>query len=331
VGDKYDGGWKWKNGFAHGDFIYGIPYDANKFLKYNIKTESSELVGDDFGDNFSTRWMSGAVANDGCLYCFPLMRTRIVKFNPNDDTTIFVGGEIEGDYKFSGTIKAKNGYLYGIPFEANRVAKFNVATQTITFIGNDYEGGAKWMGGVEGMDDNIYGVPYEHDKWLKIDIATETTSLVGDASSKYKNCKYNGGVIGEDCNVYTVPNRARKVAKFNTTTQVMSAVGDRYDGNYKWSGGVLHSNGYIYCAPLSNNKVLKIKTNHIRDEGNNLLESNASLTELDKYINSYQFEYIYATHRTFYDRLVSYRNNLIVEIAKLSLDSLARSRESNDE
>ena len=60
--------------------------------------------------------MSGAVADDGFLYCFPYGLNRILKFNPNDNTTIFVGEEIEGRGKFSGTTKAMNGCLYGIPF-----------------------------------------------------------------------------------------------------------------------------------------------------------------------------------------------------------------------
>ena len=55
-----------------------------------------------------------------------------------------------------------------------------------------------------------------------------------------------------------------------------------------------------------------------------LIESNASLTEFNKYINSYQFEYIYVTHRDLYDRLVSYRNNLIVETAKIVLESFTK-------
>ena len=319
VGEEYDGDDKWFNGFAHGDFIYGIPFAQNQFLKYNIRTQTSELVGDDLGFNYG-KWMSGAVADDGCLYCFPFDHNQILKFNPNDDTTVFVGEEIKGHYKFSGTIKAKNGCLHGIPYFANRVAKFNVATQNVAFIGNDYEGEDKFEDGVVGMDGNIYGVPCAHDNWLKLDIATETTSLICGNLSKYGFYKYSGGVVGEDCNVYVIPAYARKVAKFNTTTQKMLEVGNRYDGDYKWSGGVLHSNGYIYCAPYRNNKVLKIKTNHIRDEGNNLLEYGASLTEFNRYINSYQFEYIYVTHKALYDRLVSYRNNLIVETAKLALE-----------
>ena len=66
VGEEYDGCWNWCNGFAHGDFIYGIPFEADRFLKYNIKTEISELVGDDLG-GFLGKWKSGAVADDGCL------------------------------------------------------------------------------------------------------------------------------------------------------------------------------------------------------------------------------------------------------------------------
>ena len=348
VGQIYEGDFKWYNGFAHGDFIYGIPYNAQQFLKYNIITETSELVGGDIIDigeedeDDDFKWRSGAVADDGCFYCFPYEHNRILKFNPKDDTVVFVGEEIEGYYKFSGTVKAKNGCLYGIPFDANRVAKFNVALEEVTFIGDNYGGGddeeddasfdvskgSGWMGGVEGTDDNIYGVPFNQNQWLKIDIVTDTTSLIGDDLSKYGNYKYDGGVVGEDRIVYAIPSDATIITKFNTTTEQMSEVRNRHeDNNYnadngddKWSGGVLHPNGHIYCAPYCHNNVLKIKTNHIRDEGNMLLQSNSSLTEFNEYINSNQFEYIYVTHKAFYDRLVSYRNSLIVMNAKLALE-----------
>ena len=38
------------------------------FFKYDIKSETSELVGDFLEDNF--KWRLGAFANDDCLYCF---------------------------------------------------------------------------------------------------------------------------------------------------------------------------------------------------------------------------------------------------------------------
>ena len=86
----------------------------------------------------------------------------------------------------------------------------------------------------------------------------------------------------------------------------MLEVVDCHDGYNKWNRGILHSNGFIYCASCCNNKFLKIKANKIRDEGNNLLESNASLTVFNKYINTYQFECIHVTHKALYDRIVSY-------------------------
>ena len=49
VGVEYDDNYKWCNGFAHEDCIYGISLRSNQFLKYNIKTGTSELVGDDLG------------------------------------------------------------------------------------------------------------------------------------------------------------------------------------------------------------------------------------------------------------------------------------------
>ena len=103
VGEEYDGYRKWCTGFAHGNFVYGIPFKANQFLKYNTKTETSVLVGDDLGNRYA-EWMSGAVADDGCLYCFPYHHHRILKLNLNDDTTIFVGEEMEIGCNFCGTI-----------------------------------------------------------------------------------------------------------------------------------------------------------------------------------------------------------------------------------
>ena len=76
VGKEYEGGGKWCNGFLHGDLIYGIPFQANKFLKYNIKTEISEIVGDDFDYRF--KLISGAVVSDDCLYCFPFIAIEFI-------------------------------------------------------------------------------------------------------------------------------------------------------------------------------------------------------------------------------------------------------------
>ena len=90
------------------------------------------MVCGDLGDDFE-KWMSGVVVDDRCLYCFPHELTWTLKFNRNDDTVICVGEIIEGDYKFSGIIKAKNGCMYDVHFSVSRVAKFYVTTQNVTY------------------------------------------------------------------------------------------------------------------------------------------------------------------------------------------------------
>ena len=322
VGEKISYWTKYQSGFANGDFVYGIPYDNCKFLKFNIKTKTSEFFGDDLGF-YGMKWTSGTLADDGCVYCFPFNHNRILKFDPNDDTTTFIGEEIEGDEeKFNGTIKAENVYIYGIPYNTSRVAKINVATQEVTFLAENYgDQWGKWEGGVKGIDGNIYCVPYNQKKWWKIDTVTETSSLVAEDLSKNENCNYKSCVVGEDCNIYAIGYDVHyefsQVIKFDTVTQEMSKVGNRIDAYLvrvhtrinDWSGSILHPNGYIYCAPSTAKKVLTIKTNHIRDEGKKLFESNAKLIEFNKYININQFEYIYISHKDFYNRVVNYGNN----------------------
>ena len=73
VEEQYDDAEKLCNGFARDNFIYAIPSLTNKCFK---KIGTSELVGDDFEDD-SWKWMSGAVTDDGCLYCFPCDYNRI--------------------------------------------------------------------------------------------------------------------------------------------------------------------------------------------------------------------------------------------------------------
>jgi len=319
VGKKHDGDLKWHNGFAHENFIYCIPYFANQFLRFNVITEKSELVGGSLGKG-NQKWVSGALANDGCFYCFPYMHQRILKFNPSTGKTQFVSEPIN-HFKFSDTIKAKNGHLYSLPSNTGQVLKFNVTTEEFDFIGKTFAGqDLKWRGCVIGIDDNIYGVPHGEKRWLKIDITDDTTSFVSNDLSKYGECKYEGGVVGEDDNIYAIPSDANNVIKLNTTTQISSSIGNHYGGYGKWCGGVLHSNGYIYCAPCDNSKVLRIETNQIRGKGCKLIESNASLVEFNRYINTNEFENIYVTHRAFYDRIVSYRDKVIIETAKMALE-----------
>ena len=68
-----------------------------------------QVVVTTIGHFYLSEWTSGAVADDGCLYCFPIRHTRILKFNPSNDTVSFVGEMLGPSHKFNGTVKAKDG------------------------------------------------------------------------------------------------------------------------------------------------------------------------------------------------------------------------------
>ena len=120
MGEEYIGGGKWRNGFAHGDCIYGIPFSENQFLKYNTKTGTSELVGDDFGVD-DWKWMSGAVTD----------YDKWLKIDIATETTSLVGDDLSkyGACKYSCGVVGEDCNVYAIPYDENKVAKLNTTTQ----------------------------------------------------------------------------------------------------------------------------------------------------------------------------------------------------------
>ena len=55
----------------------------------NQMTVVTEEIGDNFAGNY--KWMGGALAADGCIYCAPFGHDRILKIDPKTDTTSLVG------------------------------------------------------------------------------------------------------------------------------------------------------------------------------------------------------------------------------------------------
>ena len=131
MGEEYIGGGKWRNGFAHGDCIYGIPFSENQFLKYNTKTGTSELVGDDFGVD-DWKWMSGVVAD----------YDKWLKIDIATETTSLVGDDLSkyGACKYSCGVVGEDCNVYAIPEDANKVIKFNTIMQEVSEVGNRHNG-----------------------------------------------------------------------------------------------------------------------------------------------------------------------------------------------
>ena len=93
---------KYRNGIkAHNGSIYCMPDIGSYILKIipgegqNAEVQILREMQLPEGD-----WDVGALANDGCIYYFPLYRGRILKMEPSDgDSLSLVGGEINEDFE----------------------------------------------------------------------------------------------------------------------------------------------------------------------------------------------------------------------------------------
>ena len=67
----FDSGNYWGDAVLGNDgCIYWPPWEISRTLKFDPETQSISLVGDDFG-GLKLKWLYGAVASDGAIYCLP--------------------------------------------------------------------------------------------------------------------------------------------------------------------------------------------------------------------------------------------------------------------
>ena len=68
IGDEIQGGEKWNDFVDGGDgFLYGIPCNARRVVKFNPLDKSMTEIGPDLGDG-GAKWMCGVLANTGIIY-----------------------------------------------------------------------------------------------------------------------------------------------------------------------------------------------------------------------------------------------------------------------
>jgi hypothetical protein len=86
IGDEIQGPRKWSAFVDGGDgFLYGIPCDARRVVKFDPLDKSMTEIGPDLGEGLS-KWMCGVRANTGDIYCAPYLSNRILKIHTNDGT-----------------------------------------------------------------------------------------------------------------------------------------------------------------------------------------------------------------------------------------------------
>ena len=81
IGDEIQGYHKFSTFVDGGDgFLYGIPSDARRVVKFNPVDKSFTEIGPDLGHG-GDKWMCGVLANNNIIYCAPFCADHILKID----------------------------------------------------------------------------------------------------------------------------------------------------------------------------------------------------------------------------------------------------------
>ena len=194
--------------------IYFMWDCAGRIMKLDPNNgDAISSVGDYLGDdNVSCNGM--VIGIDGCIYVMPT-NGRILKHDPINDITSFLGQDTHGNCGFNGNgVVGRDGCIYGL---ANNGQVLKIDTRTINgnnshcFVGNKFRAFVRWFrwgDAILGIDGCIYWPPkFFAERTLKYDPHLNQTSLVGD-NFEYQ---WSDGVLATDGVIYCIPNNANQV------------------------------------------------------------------------------------------------------------------------
>lgn len=302
---------KWWGGvLAPNGKIYCVPYNSSNILIINtINNSVSYITGITLANypslntyNLSNandqKWIGGAIATNGKIYCAPYFARCSLIIDTNNDTinltdiqqvdsssypNLIWRNINENTESFGGAVLGTNGNIYFIPCNARGLLQVNPNNNTTngtSYIlpppfnntGNNFR--FKYFGSALGPDGNIYIAPWylslasvNQRYFLKIDVSKDVsnqqfTNVITDVSVNTTGSSYHGVVCGLDGNLYAIPNSATNVAIINplTSTANLTTISGIPISGSAYSGGVLGPDGVIYCIPRNAPTIMTIKT-----------------------------------------------------------------------
>ena len=294
IGPEYEGEFKWLRGVEIPADVMGLNDDGSHanpngcclalpcnsengcVLKIDPSTSKvSTFVTGPPVPNVEEGWLyhgGNLSSHDGLIYAIPASAPRVMKINPRDETTEYIGPEFPGKAKWYGGIIGSDNCIYGIPHNSSGVLKINPMTQEVTVLaeGTLPEGMWKWHGGHAAIDGTkIIGYPNNADSVLIIDVPKQQVYTVGDSSilrSGYHRVphdgryKYLGGSLTEDGKLaYLFPCDAEYCLQFDMETDEMKLVGPHLtEGENKFQNGFVGTDGCVYGIPQRSQGVLRI-------------------------------------------------------------------------
>ncbi|OLP85443.1 hypothetical protein AK812_SmicGene33571 [Symbiodinium microadriaticum] len=263
--------------------VGGMYRFASRVLRIDPYVGTSELIGpeftlpdpvklaQDFGDSIGDgdgdvsdeswgKWMDGALAANGCLYCQPWCASHVLKIDTRNGSVELIGPDLGwAPDKYRAAVVATDGVIYCPPHSARRVMKVEIATDTVSFIGPDYgTKPGKWWAGAMTLVNTILCAPHSAGQVLQIDLFCQMCSLVGrDFGSG--EAKYRSIVQSNDGCFYCPPCNAPQVLCIDPLTPDADYVGpDLCCGGFKWVVAGLGEDGCVYSPPWLAHKSLRV-------------------------------------------------------------------------
>jgi len=299
---------KWYGGvLAPNGKIYCVPYEASNILIINTSNNSVSYITGITQANYpsintypttlpttpdSAKWIGGAIASNGKIYCAPYFARCSLIIDTNNDTVnltdianidsssypgLIWRGLTANQENFGGAVLAANGRIYFTPSNANGVLQINPINNTADgssyiYPPNIYDGGNRYksFGGCLAPDNNIYIAPWYIGtsavgvrRFVKIDVTKDVSSqqftLVTPDASVNNPLAYQGVVCAMNGKLYAIANGATNIAIIDPVTSTANTTSISPVSN-GYSGGVLGPDGVIYCIPRNASRIMTIKT-----------------------------------------------------------------------
>lgn len=275
--------WLYHGGnLASNGFVYAIPANAERVLKFHPFSDHTELIGPRFPGK--AKWYGGIVGSDGCIWGIPHNHSLVLRIDPRTDrvSLLGLGSNSEdccplpdGMWKWHGGLRAGH-KIIGFPNNSDSVLVIDCSKTRVYTIGagilksgrhripQDHR--YKYLGGALTLDKRaVYLFPCDAEQVLRIDCVEDTLSLVGPLLLEGEN-KFQNGFVGHDGVLYGIPQRSCGVLRIVPRTRadgedivdIMDCGEELIGVKDKFEGGVLGMDQNIYCIPLRAKVCVKI-------------------------------------------------------------------------
>jgi hypothetical protein len=268
IGNEIQGDDKWSAFVDGGDgYLYGIPSDARRVVKFDPLNKSLTEIGPDLGEG-GGKWKCGVLANNRSIYCAPHRADHILKIDTirgTVETLIDVELPETGDCLWASGALAQDNYVYYMPYNARRIMRLNPDNDSLSSVGDDLgREGYKYRGTVVGNDDCLYGIPHYTTRIVKFDPTTpDTTSTVWEEKRQRRfryveQFKCGNGVMAGDGYIYAADG-AGQVLQIDTTRNTSTLIGGPIYSGWEagWGDAIIGADKCIYWPPSNANRVLK--------------------------------------------------------------------------